>query len=332
MTNPLPAMVRRLDAWQRGRRPAAFVYGVVKKYGTDSGSSLAALITYYGFLSLFPLMLLAVTLVGILAGSSHRLAADLESSALSQFPIVGQQITRHIHGLSSEGGVALGVSIFGLVWGSMGGSQAAQYAMAEVWNLPHAERPGYVPRLVRSLLLLVLLAVFLVCSSALAGVVTFGAGPGLGERIGAGVASVVVDTGLFLAVFRVLTPKPVALADLLPGSVVGGIGWAVLQGLGTYLVGHQLRHANAVYGLFGLVLGVLWWIYMAAQLFLYSAEINVVRRRRLWPRGLTEPLTAADRQMLVAYASEQRRTTDERVDVTFGASEPDQATASAGPG
>lgn len=328
MTGPLTGAVHRLDRLQRSKRPLAFAYAVVKKYGADNGSSLAALITYYGFLSLFPLLLLAITVVGLLAGSSHRVASGLETSALAQFPVIGPQITsNHLHGLAAGSGLGLGFGIFGLVWGSMGGSQAGQHAMAEVWNLPYVERPGYVPRLLRSLLLLGLLAVFLVASSALAGLATFGGGPSLATRAGAAVASAVVDVGLYIAAFRVLTPKAVPLRDLMVGSVVGGIAWAVLQGAGTYLVGHELRHANEVYGTFGLVLGMLWWIYLAAQVFLYTAEINVVRRRRLWPRGLDLPLTVADRQMLVAYALAQQRRPEERVSVQFDGEAPSRPAA-----
>lgn len=317
MTNPLPALAARLDAVQRTHRPLAFVYGVVKKYGADRGGSLAALITYYGFLSLFPLLLLCITMVGILAGGSHRLAGDIERSALTQFPVIGAQLKKNVHGLAAGGGVALAVGIFGLLWGSLGGSQAGMHAMAEVWNLPMVERPGFVPRLARSLVLLVTVGAFLLVSSCLAGVATFGGGPSAPARVGAVLLSGLVDVGLFIAAFRVLTPGTVHLADLIPGAVVGGVAWAALQDLGSYLIGHELRNSNAVYGTFGLVLGLLWWIYLGAQVVVYSAELNVVRARHLWPRSLVEPLTKADRTVLVAYAAQQRRRPEQRVVVHF---------------
>lgn len=332
MTNPVPAVLRRFDALQRSKGPLAFVYAVVKKYGTDNAGSLAALITYYGFLSLFPLLLLAVTVVGLLAGGSHHLAVRVESSALAQFPIIGTQIKSNVHGLASQSGIALAVGIFGLVWGSLGASQAGQHAMAEVWNLPYVDRPGYVPRLLRSLLLLALLAVFLVVSNGLAGVSTWlGVGTTLPVRAGAAAGSALVDIGLFLGAFRVLTPKAVPTGAFVPGAVVGGIAWSVLQEAGTYLLLHQLRHANQVYGLFGLVLGLLWWIYLAAQVLLYTAEINVVRHRRLWPQGLNPPLTSADRAILVAYAVEQRRRPEQRVVVEFDSQQGDGNSADGAP-
>jgi YihY family inner membrane protein len=318
VTNPLGAVLRRIDAAQQGWRPASFVFAVVKKYGDDQAGSLAALLTYYGFLSLLPLLLLLVTVTGLLAGSSARVANDVQHSALAHFPVIGTQLRSNLHGLSAQSGVALGIAIFGLLWGSMGASQAAQHAMAEVWNLPYVERPSFLPRLVRSLLILVLSAVFLVVSSVLAGVTTFGGGPGPVLRVGSGLATVVLDSALFLAAYRILTPGKRALRDLMPGSVLAGIAWAVLQGTGTYLIDHQLRHANEVYGFFGLVLGLLWWLYLTAQVVLYGAEVNVVRRLHLWPRSLVQPpLTPADRTVLVAYATEQQRRPEEEVSVRF---------------
>jgi uncharacterized BrkB/YihY/UPF0761 family membrane protein len=259
-----------------------------------------------------------VTVTGLLAGSSARLANDVQHSALAQFPVIGTQLRNNIHGLSAQSGVAIAVASFGLLWGSTGASRAAQHAMAEVWNLPYVERPGFVPRIVRSLLVLVLAAVFLVVSSALAGLTTFGGGPGPAARVGSGVGSVLLDCALFICAFRILTPGKPALRDLLPGSIVAGVAWAVLQGAGTYLIGHQLRHSNEVYGFFGLVLGLLWWLYLGAQVVLYAAEVNVVRRLHLWPRSLVQPpLTPADRTVLVAYATEQQRRPEEEVSVRF---------------
>jgi YihY family inner membrane protein len=319
MTNPVNAVLRHLDAAQQRWGPASFVFAVIKKYGDDQAGSLAALLTYYGFLSLLPLLLLLVTVTGLLAGSNPHLANDIKNSALGQFPVIGTQLRNNVHGLSSQSGVALAIAILGLLWGSTGASQAAQHAMAEVWNLPYVERPGFVPRLVRGILILLLAAVFLAASSALAGLATFGGGPGPAARVGSGLASVLLDSLLFLAAYRVLTPhKPPTLRDLLPGSILAGFVWAVLQGAGTYLVGHQLRHSNEVYGFFGLVLGLLWWLYLTGQVVLYAAEVNVVRHHRLWPRSLVQPpLTPADRQVLSAYATEQQRRPEEEVSVRF---------------
>lgn len=318
MTNPIPVVMRRLDEMQRRHRATAFAYGVVKKYGDDQGGSLAALITYYGFLSIFPLLLVLVTLVSLLGGGSASIASHIQHSALAQFPLVGQDLSKNIHGLRAQSPVALVIGLLGLVWGSLGSTQSAQYAMAQVWNVPMVDRPGFLPRLGRSVSLLGVLLVFLVASTFLAGVATFSGGPSTAIRIGSFALSVAVDAAMFVAAFRVLTPKNIPTGDLVPGAIVGGIAWAVLQSAGTYLVGHQLRHASQVYGFFGTVLGLLWWMYLTAQIVLYVSEINVVRSRRLWPRSLVQPpLTNADQRVLNSYALEQQRRPEQRVSAGF---------------
>jgi YihY family inner membrane protein len=317
MTNPIESTMRKVDRFQQSHTRLGFVFAVVKKYGDDQAGSLAALITYYSFLSLFPLLLVLVTILGILVGGSSSIAQHLQNSALGQFPVIGPQLKGHIGSLHGSPG-ALVIGILGLIWGSLGASQAGQYAMAQVWNIPMVERPGFVPRLVRSLLLLATLGVFLVVSTGLSGFTTFAGGQGPAVRVGAGILSVVVDFGLFLAAFRILTPKEVRTGELVSGAVAGGVAWAVLQLGGTALVGHQLKHMSQTYSVFASVLGLLWWLYLSAQVVLYVAEINVVKSRRLWPRSLVQPpLTAADRDMLVAYATEQQRRPEQRVSVGF---------------
>ena len=131
----------------------AFVVGVVKKYGDDRGSQLAVLVTYYGFLAMFPLLLVFVTVLGYVAHDDPGLRHDLLDSALADFPIVGQELRRNV-GVLGGNGVALVIGLLAVVWGSLGVAQIAQHAMAQVWNVPGARRPGFVPRLVRSLLVL----------------------------------------------------------------------------------------------------------------------------------------------------------------------------------
>jgi uncharacterized BrkB/YihY/UPF0761 family membrane protein len=87
----------------------------------------------------------------------------------------------------------------------------------------------------------------------------------------------------------VLTPKQIPTRQLVAGALVAGVAWQVLQAVGGFLVGHYLRHTSQVYGVFAIVLGLLFWLYLGAQLTLYAAEVNVVAARRLWPRSLLQP-------------------------------------------
>ena len=316
--NPAKSVMERADEWQQGHRRPAFLFGVVKKFGDDQAGSLAALIAYYGFLSLFPLLLVAVTVLGYVLAGNPGLEHKLLNSALANFPVIGNQLKSNVsHPLSgSAAGLVLGV--LSLVWGGMGVAQAGQYAMAQVWHVPQYERPGFLSRLLRGLAFLGLLGASAVVTTVLSAAGTFSQHIPVVAQVVGPVLSLAANVGLYLLAFRVLTPTKVLWGDLLPGAVVGGVGWFLLQIVGGYLVGHQLRHASQVYGMFGLVLGLISWIYLGAQLSLYAAEVNVVRARRLWPRSFTQPpLTPADRDVYVDLVEQERRRPEQAVDVAF---------------
>jgi YihY family inner membrane protein len=277
-------IVDRLDSWQQHRRLPSFVVGVAKKYGDDRGGHLAALLTYYGFLSLFPLLLLAVTLLGFALHDNPELRRDLLDSALADFPVVGQQLRRNVSAMGGSG-LGLAIGLLGLVWGSLGVAQAAQHTMAEVWRIEQVRRPSFLPRLGRSLLILAVLGVAVVVTAGLAAIVAL---------VPSAPAVVVVSTLLLVASnagfaclsYRVLTPRQIPTRALWRGAIAAGTVWTVLQAVGGLLVARQLRHASALYGTFGVVLGLLFFLYLAAQIVVVAAEINVVWDRRLFPRSL----------------------------------------------
>jgi inner membrane protein YhjD len=320
--NPIETTVRRIDAWQQRHAPAAFVFGVVKKFGDDSAGSLAALIAYYGFLSLFPLFLVLITLLGLFFAHDISLQDRILRSAFGQFPIVGNQLRDSgLRSLRAGSVLGLVVGLLGLVWGSFGIAQAAQWAMSQVWNVPGVDRPGFLPRLGRSVEFLALLGLDVVVTTFLAGFVTIGHGA-LWLQILVTVIGLAVNIALYLVGFRILTPKSVTTNVLIPGAILGGIGWTILQYVGTLLVGHTLRHASQTYGYFGSVIGLISFLYLAAELAVYAAEMNVVRARHLYPRSMAPPpLTVADQAVLSALARQGERRPEQRVSVEF--SEPD---------
>lgn len=316
--NPVQPVMRRIDDFQQGHRPTAIAFGVVRKFGDDTAGNLAALITYYGFLSLFPLLLVMVTVLGLIAGGDPSLTKSIEHSALSQFPVIGTELGKNIHALHRDSVISLVIGLVGLVWGSKGAVQTGQQAMADVWNIPTAERPNFVTRTLRSLLMLVVLAVFLLASTAVAGFASFSKTiPGIAIA-GSVLLALVLNVVLYVLAFRILTPKAVPHRQLLPGAVLGGLIWTALQYCGTLLVDHELRGSNEVYGMFGVVLGLLAWIYMGSETTMYAAEVNVVYARHLWPRSLVRPpLTGADRRVYSAISEQSRRRPEQRVDVSF---------------
>jgi inner membrane protein YhjD len=223
MQNPIEV----LDRIQQRHRPTAFVFGVIKKFGDDEGSVLAALITYYGFVGLFPLLLVFVTVLGLLSADSS-FAHSLENSALAQFPVIGNQLTANVHALHAGSVVGLVIGLLLALYGSLGMSHAAQRAMAEVWNLPGVVRPGFFPRLGRSLTFLLVLAGNVLVTTGLTSLSTFGAHVGLfqnaGFKVGVEALVVVANVAIYWLAFRVLTPAPVGSRELFPGAVLGGIG------------------------------------------------------------------------------------------------------------
>jgi YihY family inner membrane protein len=308
--------LQAIDRFQRRSKPAGFLYGVVKKFGNDNGGMLAALMAYYGFLSLFPLMLLLITIVGLATGGSMSATHRVEHSALSQFPVIGAHLGENIQALHNRAGLGLAIGIIGLIWGSQGVIQSALYAMAQVWNVPLVERLGYVARLLRTLAVMAAVGLFLLASTALAGVVTVGNRGGLAVA-GAVALSVLLNVAIFATAFRLLTPSAIPSRWLLPGAVVGAVGWTILQYVGGTLVDHTLRNTSQVYGFFAIVLGLLAWIYLGTQLTVYAAEVNVVLHRQLWPRSLRAPLTDADQEVLNSMVLERQSRADQHVSVHF---------------
>jgi uncharacterized BrkB/YihY/UPF0761 family membrane protein len=265
---------------------------------------------------MFPLLLVFVTVLGYVAHDNPGVRHDLLNTALADFPVVGQELKRNVGALGGNG-IALVVGLLALVWGSLGVAQVAQHAMAQVWNVPGARRPGFGARLLRSVLVLAVLALAIVGTAALTTVATL---------VPAGVAAPVLSTALVVALnvalywlaFRVLTPAEVETRDLLPGAIVGGIAWTALQLIGTLLVARQLQHTSELYGTFGVVLGLLFFLYLASQITVYAAEINVVRKRHLTPRSLAPPpLTEADERVLADVVEAEQRRPEEAVDVSF---------------
>ncbi len=328
--NPLEPVVRRLDGFQQRHLVPSFVFGVMKKFGDDSAGTLAALLAYYGFLSIFPLLLVLTTVLGLFFAHDAALQARILNSAVGQFPIVGKELAgpNGVRSLHSGSALGLAVGLIGLVWGSLGVSQAAQRAMAEVWNIPGVNRPGFLPRLGRSLEFLALLALDLVLTTFLVGSATLGTGP-VWSHVLKVVLGLAVNVMIYVLSFRILTPASIKTNCLVPGALGAGSGWTVLQYAGTLLVGHTLRHANQTYGYFASVLGLISFLYLAAEITIYAAEVNVVRARGLYPRTIAPPpLTDADRAVLRAVAEQGERRPEERVRVDFPAPDGDEA----GPG
>ncbi|HVT68250.1 MAG TPA: YihY/virulence factor BrkB family protein, partial [Trebonia sp.] len=285
--NPAERLLRKTDRVQQRFQPSAFVFGVIRKYGDDNGGVLAANLTYSAFVSIFPLLLVLVTILGLVAAGDPAFRQDVLNTVANQVPLVGGELTGNVHELRRSSLIGLIVGLAALIWGTTRLARAGLFTMEQVWNLPGPARPGFFPRVARSLLFLGLLGVGVVATTLLAGLSTYGHHEAAFVFF-AWAVEATVNAGMYLAAFRILTPRGVPSRDLAPGAVMGGICWTALQVAGTYLVYHFL-HSSSVYGVFATVLGLVAWLYLAAQITVYCAEINVVLDRRLWPRSIVQP-------------------------------------------
>lgn len=314
-------MVGWLDRLQRRNRVVGVIVAVAYKYNDDQGGYLAALITYYGLVSLFPLLLLLTTGLGVVLAGRPDLQAQVLHSTLSQFPVIGDQL-HHPQGLSG-GAVGVLVGLLGALYGGLGVGQALQNAMDTVWAVPKHKRPNPIRSRIRSLLLLLVLG-----SAAIATTVLAAAGHAIGalgvlSKIGLVLAAVAINTLICLVAFRVTTARPLTYRQVLPGAVAAALIWQLLQWFGAGYVAHTVKRASATNSVFALVLGALAFLFLASVALVMCAEINVVLVDRLYPRALLgafsddADLTTADRRTYTKKVKAERVKTSERVSVRF---------------
>ena len=306
-----------LDRLQQRHSWLAFPVAVWKKFGDDQAGNLAALLAYYAFASLFPLLLVFITVLDLVLRNSPSLQATVLNYTFAQFPPqVGQQL-EGLHSLDRTG-VALAVGLILSFLGARGVAGAAQNALNTIWAVPRTRRPGFPWSLLRSLALIVAVGLGLVITSVLSGLAA-GESHILGgpaAHVAAIAVSLLLNIGLFWLGFRLATSRVIATGDLFLSALLAAVVWQVLQVAGGYLVGHQIAHSTPLYGTFALVLGMLAWLYLQAQFTLYAVEIAVVRTRGLWPRSLVPPpLTPQDRRAYELYVSAEQRRPEETIDV-----------------
>ncbi len=306
-----PKPLVALDRFQRSRAPLAFVIGIVKKFGDDRAGHLAALISYYGFFSLFPLLLALASILGFVFADNPDFRAQVQDSALKNIPLIGEQISvGELKG--SIWGVVIGLA--GAIWAGLRVVDAAQNAMNEIWDQPITSRPGFVRRRLRGVLILFLFGGALFGSTgaaALAGIADNL--PGIG-RFAIDAANLAVNFVLFLVLFQVLVDRKIRWGDLVPGAALGALAWVLLNRFGTVYMQKTVQDAGPTYGSFASVIGLLTWLFVSSQVILLASEVNVVRARRLWPRSLTRTeLTDADHRAYADYAAAQQRVEGQRI-------------------
>ena len=308
--------VKAFDRVQQRHTALAIPMAVLKKFGDDQAGSLAALIAYYAFFSLFPLLLLLVTVLAYVLQGDPSTQRSISDSVLTQFPIIGPDIGKNIHALHGHV-IALVVGLVTSLWAGLGVTQAAHNAFDRVWAVPFKDRPDFLQSRLRGLVLLGFLGLLFIVSTLASGLVTGGLG-GPVEKVAGIALSLLLNVALFFAAFRMMTANTIATSCLWIGVLVASVLWEILQVVGGYYIGHVFKHSTSTYGFFGVVIALLVWLHLGAQITLYAAEVNVVVTRRLWPRSLLgPPESRADRETLEALAKVEERHETEQVDVHF---------------
>lgn len=279
-------LYRSFDVIQQKNRFLGFTLAVSKKYSDDESGNLAALITYFGFVSLFPLLLVLFSILNVLSKHDVNLQKKILNATLHYFPGASQQIYNNIHNLHSSG-ISLIIGIFITIYGARGVANALQNASNNLWQIPKDKRPNFWTGNVRSLGIIVFGGGGMIISTLALSYLTNLSNKGIAFKITASAVSFLLNIMVFTVIFRLATVSKVQTRWLVYGAAVAAIFWQILQSVGSFLILHQLRRTSEFYGVFSIVLGMLFWIYLQAEVTLYAIEINVVRVKKLWPRKLT---------------------------------------------
>jgi membrane protein len=327
------AAVERFDRLQRRRPVLGLPIAVAYKYGDDQGNYLAVIVTYYALFAVLPLLLLATTILGFVLQGDPELQKRVLDSALSQFPVLGDQF-RQPGGLSGST-TAVVVGSLAATYGAMGLGAAVQNATNIAWQIPRNSRPNPLLLRIRGLLIVgfggvavlgLTTASVLVSNTTL--IAWFEASP---LRWLARVLSVLVTGGVLYVLMRLAAARPDRARTTLPGAMLTAVLWHLVQQVGAIYVTQVLAGANALNQAFGVVLGLMAAIFLLSVAGMLGVELNVVLDRHLWPRALLTPftdsvrLTEADRRAYQGYAAAQRHKGFETVTVDFG-DDPDEET------
>lgn len=293
--NKIEKASQRLDGLQQGHRGLGFCLAVIKKYSDDQAGYKAALLTYYTFLSLFPLLLLLTTLTDGLVGSNSPLGHTIINSLTGYFPLLGNQLSSHVHGLHSNG-LALAAGILFTLYGTRGVADAFRHGVQEVWLIPKSQQDGFPKSLLKSFAVVVIGGLGFIAAAIISDVTASGHGALL--RAVAVFINLFMLFWLFEFLLNFSLPRHVTVKQIRAGAATAAVGLVLLQTIGTFILRHELKSLDALYSTFAIGLGLLFWIYLQAQLLYYAVEIAVVSNYKLYPRSLSGPnKTAADTRL-----------------------------------
>lgn len=323
-------VVGDIDRGQRRHSVFGFPLAVIYKFFDDQGNYLAAILTFYAFLSIFPLLLLATSILGFVLEGRQDLQEAVLDSALAQFPIIGDTLGRPGGLQGSTGGIIIGALT--ALYGALGLGLALQNVQSAAWAVPRNSRPHPVMTRINSLFLLAVAGTAILLLSIGSAVLTetdligelstHGWFQWLVRLLTMTLLGLGMTVLLRLAAARAIRDRGIRAA---PGGFTIAVMWQLLQYIGTVYVTNVVASAekNSMSAVFGIVLGLMGLLYIGAVMGVLGIEVNVVLARRLWPRALLTPftdavdLTEADRRAYAMYAQMQRHKGFETVAVRF---------------
>lgn len=285
------------DRLLRRFAPVRLLWAVFKKYGEDDGAKLAATIAYFGFFSIFPALLAGVSIVGFVLQGNPELRDRVIEATVDQIPMVGSVVGEG--GLQGSG-LAIVTGLIGAIWGGLSSMDALQRALNVVNGVPWHERTQGALARIKGLSMFAIVGAGSLLTVGLTSLIAAIDLPGV-SRFGIHAGNVLVNFLIVLLAFRLLTDRKWSMADLVPGAFFGGTGFYLLQSLGTRLIARYVSNASATYGTFAVVIGLLWWFHLSAQVMLLGAELNAVRADKLHPRALVQDALMAGDYRTLAF-------------------------------
>jgi membrane protein len=276
--------LKKFDRYQQTTRFLGFIVAVIKKYSEDETSRQGALLTYYLFLSLFPLLLVLTTIADHLVGRGSNLSQTIINGVTNYFPLLGSQLSGHVHSLHRNG-VPLIFGLLFIFYGTHGVADTFGRGVRQIWGVDNSQMSGFPRSTLRSLKMIIFGGTGFILASICAGLAA-SAGHGLEFRSLSVLVNLIIIFWLFSFLINAVLPRHVTVKEIRGGAATATIGLVVLQLLGGYLVSRELRNLDALYSYFAVALGLLFWLYLQVQVIYYAIEISIVNSRQLWPRSL----------------------------------------------
>jgi YihY family inner membrane protein len=285
--NIVEGFIRKVDRWQQRHSVPAVTFAVIKKYGDDQGGNQSALLAYFGFLSLFPLLLVLTTFLQIIFKHESHLKTQILTSLNTYFPIIGNQLQAHVHSLGKTG-VALAVGILLTLYGAKGVADAFRNCVNTLWHVPQRERDGFFDALAKSFGIILIGGLGFILAAICAGYAA-SSGHNYGFRLLFTALNLAILFSAFITIIKLAHAHKVAIRKLWVGAAVASVGILIAQSIGGYVLLHEMKNLSSLYSTFAVVLGLLFWLYIQMQIVVWALEVDTVLALKKWPRSLTAP-------------------------------------------